>query len=1106
MNPRNAAALTHSLQTENATLFAPIYPKTVRFLPLFLLFVASKVAFAAPLPAFEGTISQTQNGVTTRAKIAWQPPETLLIETPRNDANGVGAQTIYARGDETILVENATKRARRYGFNIAKSWWRGSNLESGGPANYLFAGTSFPTNPTEGRFLRRDDVLFGGSGQGAYYAAVKTPARRFAAQITTTKTTRIEKDKAAKTVLEVQITLNEAGFPTLATINAAGEHASFAYDLKPATNALVTPPTFTPIIEDELLGAPSSYSANDASSLYNRGAALALNEDFPAALAAFDAAAQAAPNASAPHLATFEIALLMRDPARATAALKKLETLTGNEIVVFGAPVAQLQLDAAEIAIRRARIAQLQRDDEAALAAWKAATVAAPQNLALRLQEAQMLRNRGDFDGARAIYQIVLASPTATPQNQVFAAQNLALSSTPDEWSALLAATPSQTPAQKLARSLLQLRSGQAPETTSFENDSQQIALALGLERAARDDEAKTVWENLEARESEATKNRARAHLMTLAARRGEVSQAITKWRAWNASLESETERSAARSAFLGAFQKAFRSDALKSALSNRASATGATEDDLRLSLNYQELYGTEEDIAAAIENGVARFPSSAFWAGKKAESLVGQAAQTRGTDAGLARREQLFDQTNQILDRAIQNAPDEPFYRFQKALAATQRGAKTGGVIDATLAARARAVAKRETEKLLADFPGDADVLVSAALQNLAFEGESNARNAVQLANLALDTAPVDGDRHTLVWAARQALATAYRRLKTPDLAAAQWEMLLLGAQNAGDASALAGSYFSLLESTNSAEGGARLLTQVASEKWDYSAARAALETLATRVAASPLAPAIATSLAAKNDGAAILANATLAQKRLEAAQRALQATDAPPIADANLDRATQGFSQALGKLRPVAEGNDRVLAARAAAFLAENANLAGEERLALLRRALQIEPRDGALRFALIGALSGDEAKRERDNAAKTLDFEPETRRQLASAARENNEAVLALQIGEEALVQAARSPEVSANVWQRLAFSLAKTAFKANQTSRALELYNGLSQPQWNPIDRAAAYLALSRLYQQAGKADEAAKLNAKVAALGLGRAEIEGAIAFLDEVEN
>ncbi|HEX9996499.1 MAG TPA: hypothetical protein VGB45_05090 [Abditibacterium sp.] len=1063
----------------------------MRFLPLFLLFVASKVAFASPLPAFEGTMSQTQNGITTRAQIAWQPPETLVIQTPREDANGIGAQTIIASGNQTLLYQSGTKRTRRYGFNIAKSWWRGSNLESGGPANYLFAGTSFPTNPTEGRFLRRDDVLFGGSGQGAYYAAVKTPTRRFAAQITTTKNTRIEKNEAAKTVLEAQITLNEAGFPTLATVNAAGERASFAYELKPATNPLALPPILTEIIEDEILGAPSSYAANDASSLYNRGAALALNEDFPAALAAFEAAAQAAPTASAPHLASFEIALLMRDPARAAISLSKLE---------------QLQLDAAEIAIRRARIAQLQRDDETALAAWKAATVTAPQNLALRLQEAQMLRNRGDFDGARAIYQIVLASPTATPQNQVLAAQNLALSATPDEWGALLAATPSQTPAQKLARSLLQLRSGQAPETTSFENDFHQIALALGLERAARDDEAKTVWENLEARESEATKNRARAHLVTLAARRGEVSQAITKWRAWNASLKSETERSAARSAFLGAFQKAFRSDALKSALSNRASATGATEDDLRLSLNYQELYGTEEDIAAAIENGVARFPSSAFWAGKKAEILVGQAAQTRGTDAGLARREQLFDQTNQILDRAIQNAPDEPFYRFQKALAATQRGAKTGGVIDATLAARARAVAKRETEKLLADFPGDADVLVSAALQNLAFEGESNARNAVQLANLALDTAPVDGDRHTLVWAARQALATAYRRLKTPDLAAAQWEMLLLGAQNAGDASALAGSYFSLLESTNSAEGSARLLTQVASEKWDYSAARAALETLATRIAASPLAPAIAMSLADKSDGAAILANATLAQKRLEAAQRALEATDAPPIADANLDRATQSFSLALGKLRAVADGNDRVLAARAAAFLAENANLAGEERLALLRRALQIEPRDSALRFALIGALSGEEGKRERENAAKTLDFEPETRRQLTSAARENGEATLALQIGEEALAQAARSPEVSANVWQRLAFSVAKTAFQANQTSRALELYNGLSQPQWNPIDRAAAHLALSRLYQQAGKADEAAKLNVKVAALGLERAEIEGAIVFLDEVEN
>ncbi|RYE50363.1 MAG: hypothetical protein EOP21_03990, partial [Hyphomicrobiales bacterium] len=690
----------------------------MRLLPFCLLLLLSRVTFAAPLPAFEGTLTQTQNGATAKAKIAWQPPETLLIEIERDDASQTPAQTILTRGDETLLFDPAGKRTHRFAFNIAKSWWRGADLSSGGPANFLFAGTPFPGQTAEGRYLSRDNVLFGGGGQEAYYAAVKTRANRFAPQITVSPATRVEKDEAGKTLLDAKITLGADGFPTKVEATEGGQVTSFTYSLKPAAAPFAAPEIPSAVIEDEQLLAPSAYGTGDATALFNKGASLALNEDFPAAFAALGASARSAPTASAPLISTFELALSLRDDGLAEAALTKLETLG---------------LDATETQPRRARLALLRRDNKGALAALKAAADAAPQNIELRLLEGQALRINGDIEAARAIYIQLLSEKSPQVATQVTAAQTLSLAAMPDEFAVLLAKIPTETEPQKLARSLLQLRDGKDPETTAFASDEMQIALALGYESASRDETAEKTWKVVEERGTDGAKNRARAHLMGLAARRGDTNGSIGYWKAWNATLSNAIDRNSARNAFFDAWQKAFRSDTLQAALSNRSTATAATEDDLRLYLTYLELYGANDDIDAAVQSGFARFPNSAFWLGKRAENRVAQAVVTRGNDAGLARREQLFNEAMKLLDQAIAAAPDEPFYRFQKALAAAQRGAKTGGVIDAASAARSRAAAKKETEAFLKDFPGDADVLVSAALQNIAYEGEAPAREAIR-------------------------------------------------------------------------------------------------------------------------------------------------------------------------------------------------------------------------------------------------------------------------------------------------------------------------------------------------------------------------------------
>lgn len=1075
----------------------------MRFLPFPALLLLAKVGLAAPLPAFEGGISRTQNGVTTRAHIAWQPPDILQIQPE-------AGSFITARGDETLVQSDGLMR--RSDFNIAKSWWRGSGLAAGGPANFLFAGTPFPAASAADSFWRRDDVLFGGGGRTAYYAATKTLARRFPAQILISPTSRIEKDEKGKITALYQIVVGPDGLPRSAQLTVDGQKTTFAYDLKPASPPNLAAVTLPAIVEDDELKAPSAYTGTDASSLFNRGASLAANEDFPDAFAAWDAAAKLAPDSSAPLVATFETALSIRNLNLAASALDKLSKLAS--------PTGFGGVFNIEIETRRARLAIARRDWKAAAQAAANASTEAERtssvdyhDLVLVLLRAQIAQAQGDLAQARDLWGSVLRSRLPDSASEVTAAQNYAFNATSDEWAGLLAALPSDTPAQKLTRSLLQLRAGQTPDATEFDSDALERSYALGLEAAARDAEAQKAWQILEARADGDLQNTARAHLMTLAARRGDASASLGKWREWNASLSLETERSRARDALFGAWQKALRQDELRSALANRAAASGATEDDARLLLAYQEEFGSDDDARGALERGAARWGKSAFWLGRTAEELIAQTGQTPPTDAGRARREQLYDQALARLDDAIAAAPNEPFYRFQRAIVASQRAAKLSGVLDSAVDTRNLARARREIEGLLADFPGDPDVLVSAALQNLAFEGPTPAREALRLASAALDTAPNDGDRHAMVSAARQAMATALRRLDQPALAGAQWQALIASARDADEQSALASSYFALLEAQNDAGGAARLLAQVAGEAWDYSAAREALETLAARMAASPLAPAISAALLpptrAQGDalpaGAPVIAAATLGQLRFALAQRALQAPDAPPIADANLARAQRDLGAALALLPRYADAPDRLIAARAAALGAQNPALTDEKRVELLRQAVAIEPRSPALRFDLANTLTGAEAKAARAVAAQVLPFELETRRQLASAARRDGDAALALGVAGEALAIAARAPDVGANAWQRLAFAFAKAAWNANQPARAQELYNGLSLPQWTDIDRAAALLAWVRDAQQSGQNELAATLAPKIRALSLSAPQLEGALAFVDEVE-
>ena len=354
--------------------------------------------------------------------------------------------------------------------------------------------------------------------------------------------------------------------------------------------------------------------------------------------------------------------------------------------------------------------------------------------------------------------------------------------------------------------------------TPAVQSDAAREALALANERAGRDEGARALWESLEKSAPDAApdaaRNRARAHLMTLAARRGDVTASLAEFEALRGDLASQSLRDTASQALFDAWQKSFRRDALGAALLRRATATRASDGDARLLLAYQDAYGDDQAIADAVDNGLNRAPGAPFWLGRKAELLAREAsAQLMSNSAGAARRDALLAQTRDLLGKAIdndiKNGGDGLFYRQQRALVAAQGAARfNSGVGDAGHAVGERRAAGEALDDLLKAVPDDTDAILTAALAWQSFGGDAGARRAIELAQRALLTGPDDGPRHTPILAARQAMAVAYTRLGQMQQAAAQYELLLLEANDAAEQVGIAANYLGLLQTQSDAAG----------------------------------------------------------------------------------------------------------------------------------------------------------------------------------------------------------------------------------------------------------------------------------------------------------
>ena len=1042
-------------------------------------------------PRYEGTLTQTQSGLTARAQIYAQSPDLLRVEIARDDAAGIVAQTIIASGDQTLRYEPATKRLFRARFNILKQWNRDWRMAAGGPANFVFAGASAGVvDEKAGRFLRRDNVLFGGGGENAYYAAAKTPVGRYPATVELSGNPidkRVEKSVDGTQSLAATIAYAGA-LPTKVQVIAAGENSTFTYDLsaraEPFAESMWTIGAAAGAIpEDADLQAPSAYGdSKNASDLLNGGVALWRGAgDFAAAQTRFVAASRTAATASAPLLASFEMAMDARD---VTAAGRALDAL------------APLELDAAEIEARRARIAFANRDFDGALAALDKALASAPESSALQLARAQALLGKADVAGARAIWTKLVDAPVA-PAARAEALRLLVASIGPDE------------------TDLLKSVSEKFEKNDADASPLEKANFATLLERQGRDAAALALWKELEKAAPASLQNQARAHLMVLAARDGDVAASMAAYDRLRAGLSLQSERDLATQALFGAWQKSFKRDQLGSAIGNRAAATRAGDADARLFLAYQDNYGDADSIAAAVNSGLNRSPESAFWLARSAEIAAATAFPLLTSNrASAARRTQLLDKARAGLERAI-NADikaggDGGFYRQQLALVSAQSAAKVTRSPDLDVLLGERKIALAAVEKLLASAPDDPDILLSAALALQSFDGDAGARRALELASRALNSDPGDGERHTLILAARQAMAFAFVRLgQFPD-AAAQFELLMFEAGTAGEQVGVASNYIGMLEKVGdagAAQNAASVVARIAGAPWDYADARGALEALAPRVVVSPLLPGIEAALAADSSGAATLAWAQIAQARLAVANAALQVPGAPGKADADLVRATSDSNAAIAALQAASQRPmPRWVEARVAAWLAEFGGLESEAALASLQRAVAIESRAPSLRLALADAVADDgEAMTQLKLAAQLAPADVETARILGIAALDTGDKDAALRRSELAYNEAARDPNVGANAFERLAFARARILWEAEKTTEAQAIYENLALPQWADTDRAAALLALRARYSAAGRQADADRLDDRIRELGLDLETLQRAARFVEQVE-
>jgi tetratricopeptide (TPR) repeat protein len=227
-----------------------------------------------------------------------------------------------------------------------------------------------------------------------------------------------------------------------------------------------------------------------------------------------------------------------------------------------------------------------------------------------------------------------------------------------------------------------------------------------------------------------------------------------------------------------------------------------------------------------------------------------------------------------------------------------------------------------------------------------------------------------------------------------------------------------------------------------------------------------SSLALQVSAALRAARTPFATLAAANLHYALERGARELLTVPNAPPVTERLAREALTLASASDEALKPIASGDDRILASRATALLGERHAARGEwkEAVQWLQNAVAAEPGSIDMRAGLARALNAsqqpDKALAVRDDMLRGLPRYSEVLRRASTISREAVNKDDAARFALQALHVAQATNGIGVGSTEELALIAARALFETGQESRAIALWTGLTSTQWSLITRLAA----------------------------------------------
>jgi len=1103
----------------------------------------------------EGTLTvqgyQTDIGLgggTAVADVKFEQPDSLRVEVKANSSQGTRAYVVVAQGNQTQIYDPVSHRLRELPYNVVRQWWQGWDILHGGPANAVFAGFSPQELPqffdikTDTNALNMlasdtksrqqpDFTRVGGIGNQIFYAPYLHQVWGYSPQLNWkfgADGLPSERDEgfAEKVLYKTAFTFDAAShLPKTAVVTdfKGSSVANFTYDLKEAAQPF-DKSTFTiaeaadQIPEEGQLSAPADYNGQDAKTLYNKGVAQAVGEeDYASAYAMWQQASKAKPKAVAPWFALYESSLQTHDLNRAHVALDGL-------IKILGA-------DNEDVLTRQASLATSYLQWKDADAALNQLIKLQPDNAQFLLAYANFQHSQGKTGPERGALGQILAMPNAPAGVQAAAVLSWSTNAltgtdrTADD-------IEDKTSAQKLAKQIAQLNIN--PANTKIDsspianNPSLLTALALVQEEYGQRQDAINTWALVAKAFPFPLDRTAQWHLLSLAAQQDDTSSTSTQYDALRGTILNRGDTQNFYDQVITTWQKAFGQDTFQDLLKRRALAMQSTPQDAQLWLAFQNTFGSDDDITAAIKNGATRFSKDAWWYSLRADSYTTLAASPEAGAPGSMSVAEALNAASQAVDEAIQRDPKQPYYKIQKALILRQIAMPDSPIIDPRKRRINLDAATAAYQELTKKWPDSSDVELAADIMHLPLDESSQHAATLQSIQQTMHHAiplqssyqenAAPGGNHTRAFTARQAKAAIARRQGNFDAVSQYYQELLVSARGADEEQGIALNYLRQLAYAKDTPGIAALLTRLAHEPWKWKPLSDMMNAAGGILAFNPpLANDVTRALQASPDPYAHWAAARLAATMVASLNLILQNPKAPDNIQGEQSVAMESLKTALTSLMTVADGNDKILAARAASALGESAlergvqgkdadaKKASDVAAQWFQKAVAINPAELSYDQNLINALhtAGDDAsaKSARSAMLAKLSLDPDAMRNAAKftllTAVDSTDKSLAAKIAVSAFLLAQSSTTTSTSTFWHAGITAARCLMAAGNVDEAQNIYQQLSLPQWTVTDRAVAYLDWQYQLKQTGHDAEAADVQQKLQDLGLNNPQLKSA---------